>query len=120
MYKGLLEGNFVFFEITSDRMVTGFRSNYIREDCNGNLYVYGTLNWGASRFPIADDGTFSVSSTDTGTLDGQPATFTDAVTGKIDGITVTGTVTGTADFTSQGTRYQCSSGNKTYTATLQP
>ena len=49
-YKGLLEGNFVFFEITSDRMVTGFRSNFLREDCNGDVYIYGTLEWGASRF----------------------------------------------------------------------
>jgi hypothetical protein len=118
-YKGLLDGNFVFFEITSDRYVTGFRSNYLREDCNGNLYVYGTLDWGASRFPIAADGTFSVSSTGTGTVDDLPASFTDTVTGKVDGMTVTGTVTGSADFTHDGTHYQCSSGAKTYTATLQ-
>ena len=119
-YKGLLDGNFVFFEITADRMVTGFRSNYLREDCNGNLYIYGTLEWGSSRFPIAADGTFSVSDTGTGTIEDQPASFTDTVSGKIDGTTVTGTVTGTADFTYQGTRYQCSSGVKSYTATLQP
>ena len=118
-YKGLLDGNFVFFEITADRMITGFRSNYLREDCNGNLYIYGTLDWGASRFPIAADGTFSVSSTGTGTVDNQPASFTDTVSGKVDGTTVTGNVTGTADFTYDGTRYQCSSGVKTYTATLQ-
>jgi hypothetical protein len=118
-YKGLLDGNFVFFDITSDRMVTGFRSNYLREDCNGNLYIYGTLDWGTSRFPIAADGTFSVSGTGTGTVDNGPATFTDSVSGKVDGTTVTGTVTGTADFTYQGTRYQCSSGVKSYTATLQ-
>jgi len=118
-YKGLLDGNFVFFEITADRMVTGFRSNYIREDCNDNVYIYGTLDWGSSRFPIAADGTFSVSGTGTGTIDGLPASFTDTVTGKVDGTTVTGTVTGTADFTSDGTRYICSSGVKTYTATLQ-
>src|SRR5688572_21924195 len=119
-YQGLLDGNFVFFTILTDRTVTGFRSNYLREDCNDNLYIYGTLEWGTSRFPIAADGTFSVSSTGTGTVDDQPAEFTDSVTGRIDGTTVTGTVTGTADFTLDGTRYRCSSGAKTYTATLQP
>jgi hypothetical protein len=119
-YKGLLDGNFVFFTILPDRTITGFRSNYLREDCNDNLYIYGTLDWGTSRFPIAADGTFSVSSTSTGTVDNEPATFTDAVTGKIDGATVTGTVTGAADFTYGGTRYQCSSGAKPYTATLEP
>jgi hypothetical protein len=118
-YKGLLDGNFVFFEITSDRMVTGFRSNYIREDCTQGGYVYGTLDWGTSRFPIAADGTFSVSGTGTGTVDDQPATFTDSVTGKVDGTTVTGTVSGTADFTIDGTHYTCSSGARPYTATLQ-
>ena len=41
------------------------------------------------------------------------------MTGKVDGTTVTGTVTGTADFTYQGTRYTCTSGAKSYTATLQ-
>ena len=119
-YQGLLDGNFVFLTILPDRTVTGFRSNYLREDCNDNLYIYGTLDWGASRFPIAADGTFSVSSSGTGTVDDEPATFTDAVTGRIDGTTVTGTVTGTAEFTYDGTHYRCSSGTKTYTATLQP
>jgi hypothetical protein len=110
----------VFFTILPDRMVTGFRSNYLREDCNDGIYIYGTLDWGSSRFPIAADGTFTASSTGTGTVDDQPATFTDAVTGRISGTTVTGTVTGTAEFTFDGTRYRCSSGAKTYTATLLP
>jgi Ca2+-binding RTX toxin-like protein len=118
-YKGLLDGNFVFFDILADRTVTRFRSNYLREDCNGNVYVYGTLDWGESRFPIAADGTFSVASTGTGTVGDQPASFTDAVTGHVDGTTVTGTVTGTAEFDDRQ-HYKCSSGVKTYTATLQP
>ena len=119
-YQGLLDGNFVFFTILPDRTVTGFRSNYLREDCNDNVYIYGTLDWGTSRFPIAADGTFSVSSTGTGTVDNEPASFTDSVTGRIAGTTVTGTVSGTAEFTSGGTRYSCASGARAYTATLQP
>jgi hypothetical protein len=118
-YQGLLDGNFVFLQILADRTVTGFRSNYLREDCNDGLYIYGTLEWGASKFRIAADGTFSVSGSAGGTVDDQPATFTDAVTGRIDGTTVTGTVTGTAEFDFEGTHYKCSSGTKPYTATLQ-
>ena len=119
-YQGLLDGNFVFLTILSDRTVTGFRSNYLREDCNDDLYIYGTIDWGTSKFKIATDGTFSASSTGSGTVDDEPATFTDSVTGRVDGTTVTGTVTGTAEFTYDGTPYRCSSGVKTYTATLQP
>lgn len=119
-YQGLLDGNFVFLQILGDRTVTGFRSNYLREDCNDGVYIYGTLEWGASKFPIAADGTFSVSDSGSGTVDDQPATFSDAVTGRIEGTTVTGTVTGTAEFDFEGTHYKCSSGVKTYTATLQP
>jgi hypothetical protein len=118
-YKGLLDGNFVFFTILPDRTVTGFRSNYLREDCNDSVYVYGTLDWGASRFPIAADGTFSISSSGTGTVDDKPAKFTDGVTGRIDGTTVTGTVMGTAEF-DDDRHYTCSSGVKPWSATLQP
>jgi Ca2+-binding RTX toxin-like protein len=118
-YKGLLDGNFVFFDVTSDRVVTGFRSNYIREDCNNNLYIYGTVDWGTSRFPITADGSFSASSTGSGTVDNAPATFTHSLTGHFDGTNVTGTYAASAQFDYQGAHYVCTSGTKTWTATLQ-
>jgi hypothetical protein len=120
-YRGLIDGNFLFFDATSDRAVTGFRSNYIREDCNGGVYIYGTVDWGTSRFPIAPDGTFSASARDAGTVDNLPATFTDALTGRFDGSNnVTGTYTASAEFDYQGTHYSCTSGQKTWTASLLP
>jgi hypothetical protein len=120
-YRGLLEGNFVFFQVTSDRAVTGFRSNYIREDCNGGVYIYGTVDWGSSRFPIGNDGSFSASAQGTGTVDDLPATFTDEITGRFDGSNnVTGTYKASAEFDYQGTHYSCTSGIKTWTASLQP
>jgi hypothetical protein len=118
-YKGLLEGNFIFFDVNSDRTVSGLRSNYIREDCNGNLYVYGTVSWGSSHRPIAADGTFAFGGTSNGTVGGNPATFTNAVTGRFDGTNATGTYTASAEFDYQGTHYSCSSGTKTWTAALQ-
>ena len=60
-YQGLLEGNFVFFTVMPDRTITGFRSNYLREDCNEGVYVYGTVDWGSTRYPIAADGSFAFS-----------------------------------------------------------
>src|SRR5262245_5370732 len=118
-YKGLLEGNFIFFEVNSDRTISGFRSNYIREDCNGNLYIYGTVSWGPSHRPIAADGSFAFGGTSNGTVGGNPARFTDAVTGHFDGTNVTGTYTASSEFDYQGTHYNCSSGTKTWTAALQ-
>jgi hypothetical protein len=117
-YQGLLEGNFVFFQVSPDRMISGFRSNYIREDCNDNLYIYGTVDWGSTRYRIADDGTFSFSATYTGTVDDGPATFADAVTGRFDGTTVTGTYTASAEFEFEGTHYSCTSGARSWTASL--
>jgi len=119
-YKGLLEGNFVFFDVNADRTLSGFRSNYIREDCNGNLYIHGTVSWGSSHRPIAADGTFAFGGTSNGTVGGNPATFTDAVTGRFDGTNVTGTYTASSEFDYQGTHYRCTSGTKTWTAALQP
>jgi hypothetical protein len=119
-YQGLLEGNFVFFEVNSDRTISGFRSNYIREDCDQGGYVYGTVSWGTTRYPIAADGSFKFSGTATGTIDNEPATFFDEVTGRFDGTNVTGTVLGTSEFDYQGTHLKCSSGQRPWTASILP
>jgi hypothetical protein len=119
-YQGLLDGNFIFFEVSSDRMISGFRSNYLREDCEQGGYIYGTVGWGSTRYPINADGSFSFGGPSTGTIDGAPATFLDEVTGKFDGTNVTGTIIGSAEFDYQGTHYKCSSGRKTWSASLLP
>jgi len=118
-YKGLLDGNFVFFEVNADRTISGYRSNYIREDCNGNLYIYGTVSWGSTHFPIAADATFAFGGTGNGTVDGNPATFTDNVAGRFDGTNASGTYTASAEFDLNGTHYKCSSGSKPWSASLQ-
>jgi Calx-beta domain/RTX calcium-binding nonapeptide repeat (4 copies) len=118
-YKGLLDGNFIFFEVNADRTISGYRSNYIREDCNGNLYIYGTVDWGAAHRPIAADATFAFGGTSHGTVAGNPATFTDAVTGRFDGTNASGTYTASSEFDYKGTHYRCSSGSKSWTASLQ-
>ena len=119
-YQGLLEGNFVFFTVMPDRTITGFRSNYIREDCDQGGYVYGTVDWGAPRYPIAADGSFTFSARSQGTVENEPATFVDEATGRFDGTTVTGTYTASAEFDFEGTHFTCSSGRRPWTASLVP
>lgn len=118
-YKGLLEGNFLFFDVLPDRTIANFRSNYIQEDCDRGGYVYGTVEWGSMRIPIGNDGTFSTTNRYAGMVDDEQATFVDELRGRVDGTTVTGTYVGGADFNYKGEHYICSSGTRTFTATLQ-
>ena len=119
-YQGLLDGNFIFFEVLPDRTITNFRSNYIKEDCDQGGYVYGTVNWGSTRYPISSDGSFAFSARSEGTVDDAPATFSDEVTGRFDGTTVTGTYMGSSEFDYEGTHFKCTSGARTWTASLVP
>jgi hypothetical protein len=118
-YKGLLEGNFLFFDVTSDRMLVNFRSNYIEEDCDQGGYVYGAVDWGSVQIPIAADATFSGTATLQDHVEDVPATFVDQLSGRFDGTNVSGTYTGTSEFDWKGLHYKCTSGTKTWTATLQ-
>jgi hypothetical protein len=117
-YQGLLDGNFIFFDVLSDRTIANFRSNYIKEDCDQGGYVYGTVSWGSTRHPISDDGTFAFSGRSEGTVDEAPATFVDEVTGRFDGSSVTGTYTASSEFDYEGAHYKCTSGARAWTASL--
>jgi hypothetical protein len=119
-YKGLLDGNFIFFDVLPDRTLTGMRFNYFREDCSGGIYIYGTLEMGSRRLPIGADGSFRFTRSETGTVSGAPASFYFEIGGRFEGINATGTVLATSQFDHQGTHYNCSSGTKTWTASLQP
>ena len=110
----------MLFQVGSDRTITGFRSNYIREDCDQGGYVYGTLDYGSNRFPIASDGSFAFGGTYTGTVGDSPATFVDEIKGRFDGTNVTGTVLLNSEFDYEGTHLKCSSGVRTWTASLVP
>lgn len=119
-YKGVLDGNSIFFDVLSDRSITAFRFNYLRENCNGGLYIYGTFNLGSGRYPIAANASFIFSRTGAGTVGGAPATFFFEIGGRFDGPSATGTVLGTSEFDYQGTHYTCTSGRITWTAALVP
>jgi hypothetical protein len=115
-YQGVMDGNFIFFEVRGDRTIANFRSNYIQENCDQGGYVYGTVDWVPTPFRIADDGTFVFSDRYEGTIDESPAQFFDEVQGRFDGTNVSGTYTGTSEFDFEGTHFKCSSGPRPWTA----
>ena len=118
-YKGTLEGNFLFLDVV-DRYVTHFRSNYLRMDCGSTgIYVYGSLEWGDSRFAIGADGTFKASDDSNGTVSGRPAKFHDEITGRFDGTNASGTVLSSVEYDRDGTHLSCTSGARPWTASLQ-
>lgn len=119
-YKGLIDGNFLFLDVV-DRYVTNFRSNYIRMDCGSTgYYVYGSLDWGDSRFPIGADGSFHVAADSDGTVSGSPAKFHDEITGRFDGTTASGTVLGSVEYNrDDGMHLSCTSGPRPWTVSLQ-
>ena len=118
-YKGIIEGNALFLDVV-DRYVTHFRSNYLRMDCGSTgVFVYGTLDWGDSRFPIGANGTFTASSDSTGTVDSDPAKYHDELTGRFDGKNASGTALVSVEFDSDGTHYSCTSGPRPWTASFQ-
>ena len=53
-------------------------------DCGSTgYYVYGSLEWGDSRFAIGPDGTFNASADSDGTVSGRPARFHDEISRAI-------------------------------------
>ena len=118
-YKGLIDGNFLFLDVV-DRYVTHFRSNYLRMDCGSTgYYVYGSLEWGDSRFAIGPDGTFNASADSDGTVSGRPARFHDEIAGRLDGTNASGTVLSSVEYDQDGTHLSCTSGPRPWTASLQ-
>ena len=118
-YKGIIEGNALFLDVV-DRYVTHFRSNYLRMDCGSTgYYVYGSLEWGDSRFAIGPDGTFNASADSDGTVSGRPAKFHDEIAGRLDGTNASGTVLSSVEYDKDGTHLSCTSGPRPWTASLQ-
>ncbi len=90
-------------------------------DCDsGGIYVYGQVDWGIAQFIIGPDGTFQASRVNEGTVSGHPATFHHEVAGRFDGPNASGTILDSVEYDRQGTHLRCSSGQRTWTASLQP
>ena len=124
-YQGQTQnGNFVFFTVSSNRTFTGLRVNDLPAPCNGGLTLTGGEDFGDNVFSIRDDGSFAAA----GNWDGSSVrgdvewTHWDGrITGRFDSsTTVSGTIVMNYGLKYQGSAYQCSSGEITWTATQRP
>ena len=114
----------MFFTVTASRTVTAFRVNDLPDPCQPYGSLSGGEDFGDSAFTIAADGTFLAE----GRWDGSQVSGDFELThwdGRITGAfgtatSSTGTVLMNYAFNYQGTHFTCSSGNITWTASLQP
>jgi hypothetical protein len=113
----------VFLTVQADRTFTGLRVNDLPAQCNGGLSLTGGEDFGDNVFTIRDDGTFAAA----GNWDGSSVqgdvewTHWDGrVAGRFDTATsISGTIVMNYGLKYQGTAYQCSSGEISWTATLR-
>jgi hypothetical protein len=115
------EGNYVYFTVTPAGTITSFRTNSLTENCNGDLYLQGSVDWGTQEFSIAGDGTLAAQYSGSGPPSGNGVEYT-AETWKLTGAFTTTTISGTISLADeldyQGSHYSCS-GSVTFTATYQ-
>lgn len=115
------EGNYVYFTVTPDGSITLFRTNSLTENCNGDLYLTGGVDWGTQSFQIGDDGTLAAQYSGAGPPSSDGVDYT-AETWQIGGSFTTTTISGTISLADeldyQGSQYSCS-GSVTFTATFQ-
>lgn len=124
-YQGQTQnGNFVFFTVSPNRTFTGLRINDLPAPCNGGLTLTGGEDFGDNVFTIRDDGTFAAAGSWDGSSVSGDVEFTHwdgRIAGRFDTATsVTGTIVMNYGLKYQGTAYQCSSGEISWTATLRP
>jgi Calx-beta domain/RTX calcium-binding nonapeptide repeat (4 copies) len=123
-YKGATQdGNYVFFTVTPNRTVTGFRINDLTNTCSGGGEITGGVDWSDSTFPIREDGSFQAEGSWSGSQvsgDTEWTGWSANVGGRFDSPTsMTGTVIENNELNYKGTHYSCSSGQKAWSAKLQ-
>ena len=118
-YEGRSSQNEVFnFDVTADgRGLANLQTGQINQSCDPPAHLSGGYLTAAGPFPIALDGSFTLSGTISGTVGDSPSTNTITVAGHISGGTASGTFREDTSFTLSGTPYKCSSGDQTWTAT---
>lgn len=124
-YQGQTQnGNFVFFTVSGNRTFTGLRINDLPAPCNGGLTLTGGEDFGDNVFTIREDGTFAAAGNWDGSNVSGDVEFTHwdgRIAGRFDtATTVSGTIVMNYGLKYQGSAYQCSSGEITWTAALRP
>ncbi len=114
-YQGQInQSNFLYFDVLSSRAVSNWRTNEIPETCQNGAILRGGF-WAVypQPVPIANDGTFLIDwegKLEPGGDFNGPVTFRVTIAGRIEGSNATGTVRSSSDFTFDGERYICNSG----------
>jgi hypothetical protein len=124
-YKGSTQnGNYVFFTVTSNRTVTGFRVNDLPETCDPGGEITGGIDFGTNVFTISADGRLAAEGSWSGSSvqgDVEWTNLYSKVTGAFGSATsISGTIIENDELNYRGQHYKCSSGQITWSATLQP
>ncbi len=123
-YRGSTQnGNYVFFTLASDRTVTGFRVNDLPESCDPGGEITGGIDFGKDVFHISPAGQLLAEGSWTGSNvqgDVEWTSFYAKVTGSFGTPTsINGTIIEKDELNYKGQHYRCSSGEITWSATLQ-
>jgi Calx-beta domain len=122
-YQGATQnGNYVFFTLTANRTISGFRVNDLPGTCDPRgLRIVGGIDFGSSVFSISADGRINVERTWSGSDkqgDGEWTSTYWKITGFFDNpTTVSGSITWRGEINYKGTHYRCSSGEIRWSAT---
>jgi Calx-beta domain len=122
-YKGATQnGDYVYFTVLANRSIANFRVNNIKETCDPGGYISGAINWTGAPWPINADASFVAQTSWTGSEtqgDIEWTSETSKVSGLFSGNSVSGTLNLSDELNYQGTHFKCSTGDKTWSATLQ-
>jgi hypothetical protein len=106
------------FDIGADGIsLSNLQTGQVNESCEPPDFTLagGNLSFGGP-FPVALDGSFTISTTLTGTVGGDPSTDKIVITGHVANGSASGTYRDDTSFTDNGTAYGCTSGTQAWTA----
>ena len=117
-YQGRSSFNEVFnFDVSADgKAVVNVQTGQINESCTPPAHISGGNLNAQGPYPVAADGSFSISATIPIAINNTTGTRKVAITGRFTGATATGTIRTDTTFTLDGTGYTCTSGDQTWTA----
>jgi hypothetical protein len=118
-FEGKTADNELFaFDIAPDgRTLTNLQTGQMNQSCEPAAYLSGGNVSATGPFPVALDGSFTITGSFTGTVGGSPSTNNVMFTGHVSAGTASGTYREDTFFSaSDGTGYSCTTGNQTWTA----
>jgi hypothetical protein len=105
-----------------NRALTGFTVNNVNESCSPGGYLTGAINWSDNTWTIGADGSFAAEGNWSGSDVHGDVEYTKwhaKVTGTFSGTSVSGTLEISDELNYKGSHYQCSTGQKSWSATRQ-